>query len=138
MKPIPKELYIALKELEDHGYEAFLVGGAVRNYVLNTPIKDYDITTNADPNAIKMVFNKYRLYDIGKKHGTIAVLIGKYTFEITPYRLETRYKDHRHPDKVIFTNELKNDLKRRDFTINGIYLDRNLKIYDYVGGQEDL
>ena len=138
MKPIPKELYIALKELEDHGYEAFLVGGAVRNYVLNTPIKDYDITTNADPNAIKMVFNKYRLYDIGKKHGTIAVLIGKYTFEITPYRLETRYKDHRHPDKVIFTNELKNDLKRRDFTINALCLDSSDNIIDLFNGIDDI
>lgn len=138
MKKIPSQVKMIIRELENHGYEAFLVGGAVRNYVLNRPIEDYDITTNADPNAIKMIFNSYTIYDIGKKHGTVAVLIGKNKYEITPYRIEARYKDHRHPEKIVFTDSLKDDLKRRDFTINALCLDANNQIIDFFGGIEDI
>ncbi|MBR5341277.1 MAG: CCA tRNA nucleotidyltransferase [Erysipelotrichaceae bacterium] len=133
-----KQVKTVLSLLNENGYEAYLVGGAVRNILLKRKIEDYDVTTDADPNAIRMLFNNYRTYDIGKKHGTITVLIDSEKIEITPFRREDKYSDHRHPDKVEFTGNLKDDLKRRDFTINAMCLDRNGDLVDYFGGLEDL
>ena len=133
-----KQVKTVLSLLNENGYEAYLVGGAVRNILLKRKIEDYDVTTDADPNAIRMLFNNYRTYDIGKKHGTITVLIDSEKIEITPFRREDEYSDHRHPDKVEFTGNLKDDLKRRDFTINAMCLDRNGDLVDYFGGLEDL
>lgn len=138
MKVPVKELYTVLKLLENKGYEAYLVGGAVRDLVMGNPIKDYDITTNADPNAIKTVFQNYRTFDQGKRHGTISVLIGKIKFEITPFRLEGDYRDHRHPETVLFTADLEDDLKRRDFTINALCMDSNDRIIDLFDGIRDI
>ena len=133
-----RQVKTVLSLLNENGYEAYLVGGAVRNILLKRKIEDYDVTTDADPNAIRMLFNNYRTYDIGKKHGTITVLIDSEKIEITPFRREDEYSDHRHPDKVEFTGNLKDDLKRRDFTINAMCLDRNGDLVDYFGGLEDL
>lgn len=133
-----KELYDVLKRLEERGYEAYLVGGAVRDMVLGAPIKDYDITTNADPNAIRMAFQDHKTYDLGKKHGTVTVLAGTTKFEITPFRLEDDYRDHRHPETVLFTSDLKDDLKRRDFTINALCMDSNDQIIDLFDGIRDI
>ena len=133
-----KELYDVLKQLEERGYEAYLVGGAVRDMVLGAPIKDYDITTNADPNAIRMAFQDHKTYDLGKKHGTVTVLAGTTKFEITPFRLEDDYRDHRHPETVLFTSDLKDDLKRRDFTINALCMDSNDQIIDLFDGIRDI
>lgn len=133
-----KELYDVLKRLEERGYEAYLVGGAVRDMVLGAPIKDYDITTNADPNAIRMAFQDHKTYDLGKKHGTVTVLAGTTKFEITPFRLEDDYRDHRHPETVLFTSDLKDDLKRRDFTINALCMDSNDQIIDLFDGIKDI
>ena len=138
MARLKKEIFTVLKRLNDHGYEAFLVGGAVRNYLLNKPIEDYDITTNADPNAVKMLFSDYIVYDIGRKLGTVAIIINKTVFEITPYRTEADYSDHRHPDSITFSQNLLDDLKRRDFTINALCLDSNKQIIDYFNGVDDL
>lgn len=135
---IKDEALEALNILNDAGYEAYIVGGAVRDYLLGRPNSDYDITTNAYPNAIKMLFDRYTVYDIGKKHGTVAVHINHLPIEITPYRKEGQYNDHRHPKEVSFTNELQEDLKRRDFTINALAMDKDLKIVDCFGGIDDL
>lgn len=133
-----KELYDVLNELERKGYEAYLVGGAVRDMVLGVPIKDYDITTNADPNAIRMTFQDYKTYDLGKKHGTVTVLAGKTKFDITPFRLEDDYRDHRHPETVLFTADLEDDLKRRDFTINALCMNSKDQIIDLFDGIKDI
>ena len=135
---INKDIFTALNLLEEKGYEAFLVGGAVRNHLLTKTISDYDITTNADPNAIKMIFSNYHTYDIGKKLGTIIVVINKLKIDITPYRKESDYANHRRPETIEFSNNLKDDLKRRDFTINALCLDKNSNIIDLYKGIDDL
>lgn len=135
---IPENIKTALNILENGGYEAYLVGGAVRSLLLDQKINDFDVTTNADPNAIKMLFSSYRVYDIGKKFGTIRVLIGNDEIEITPFRSEGKYLDHRHPEEIFFTGSLKDDLKRRDFTINAMCLDQRDELIDYFGGLDDL
>ena len=135
---IKKTIKTALKRLNDHGYEAYIVGGALRDMLLEKKISDYDITTNAYPNAIKMIFADYICYDIGKKHGTVAIIIDSDKIDITPYRSEDNYLDHRHPSVIRFSNNLKEDLKRRDFTINALCMDINMNIIDYFNGIEDL
>ena len=132
------EVATVLSMLNDKGYEAYLVGGAVRNILLDMPINDYDIATNADPNAIKMIFADYVIYDVGKKHGTVAIIINKIKIEITPYRKEADYIDHRHPQEISFDATLEEDLKRRDFTINAMCLDKDLQVIDLFGGIDDL
>ena len=135
---IRKEIFTALNILEEKGYEAFLVGGAVRNHLMHKPIKDYDICTNADPNAIKLLFHDYTVHDIGKKLGTVVVIINKLKIDITPYRKEGKYSDHRRPDEIVFTNSLKEDLKRRDFTINALCMNSGKEVVDLFNGVEDL
>ena len=138
MIKVNKSALIALKLLNEKGYDAFIVGGAVRDILLKQDVYDYDITTNADPNAIKLVFSDYAKYDVGRKHGTINVLIDKDRIDITPYRKEEKYLDHRHPDYVSFDASLKDDLSRRDFTINAMCIDSNLNVIDYFNGIDDL
>ena len=138
MKKLNKTALTALKLLNEKGYEAFVVGGAVRDLLLNKDVYDYDITTNADPNSIKMVFSDYKTFDVGRKFGTVTVLIDKDKIDITPYRKEDNYKDHRHPDTVSFSTELKEDLSRRDFTINAMCIDKDLNVVDLFGGLDDL
>ncbi|MDO4940096.1 MAG: hypothetical protein Q4E33_00205 [Erysipelotrichaceae bacterium] len=133
-----KQIKEALTILNNKGYEAFLVGGAVRNYMLHKKVTDYDITTNADPNAIKMCFSNYQQYDIGKDLGTIIVLIDKVKIDITPYRKEGVYTNHRRPNKIEYASNLKQDLKRRDFTINALCMNKDEEIVDYFNGIKDL
>lgn len=130
--------YTALLKLNEKGYEAYLVGGGVRNFLLNMEIHDYDITTNADPNAIRMIFNDYPIYDLGKKLGTVGVKIDDDIIEITPFRKEGRYDDHRHPNEIEFAEKLVDDLCRRDFTVNALCMDKDEKITDFYGGIDDL
>ena len=138
MKKLNRSALKALTLLNEKGYEAFVVGGAVRDLLLGKNVYDYDITTNADPNAIKMVFDDYARYDLGKKHGTVTVIIDKDKIDITPYRKEDHYSDHRHPDLINFSSDLKEDLSRRDFTINALCMDKDSKITDMFGGVDDL
>lgn len=135
---IVKPVKTVLEILNLNGYEAYIVGGAVRSMLLNVPIEDYDITTNADPNAIKLLFQDYTIYDIGKKHGTVTVLIDRLKIDITPFRKESNYFDHRHPSKVEFTSSLVEDVKRRDFTINALCMDKDENIIDLFDGIHDL
>ncbi len=138
MIKIIKTVYEILDTLNSKGYEGYLVGGAVRNTLLKLPIDDYDITTNASPNEIKDIFKEYTLYKVGEKHGTIAILKDNLKIEITTFRSDLDYKDHRHPESVIFTKSLEEDLKRRDFTINALCLDKKGNLIDKVNGLNDL
>lgn len=127
-----------LKQLNDNGYEAFVVGGCVRDMLMDIPPHDYDITTSATPDEIKQIFKDYRVIETGLKHGTVTVLFNSESYEITTYRIESTYSDSRHPDHVIFTRSLKEDLARRDFTVNAIAYNPSVGIIDPFNGQGDI
>ncbi|CAM3417009.1 CCA tRNA nucleotidyltransferase [Nosocomiicoccus ampullae] len=128
-----KEANLILDTLQKNGFEAYFVGGSVRDYLMNVDIGDIDITTNALPEDIQNIFP--RTIDVGVEHGTVIVVINKTPFEVTTYRTETTYSDYRRPDSVSFTTSIKEDLARRDFTMNAIAMDRMFKIYDPYNGQ---
>ena len=129
---------IVLNELNKKGFEAFLIGGSVRDAIMNRKSGDIDITTNALPQEIKKVFENYRVVETGIKHGTVTVIVEGESVEVTTYRCEGKYSDNRHPDFVSFSKNLRDDVVRRDFTINGIAMDSDGKIYDFVGGVADI
>ena len=124
--------YNIIDELERAGFEAFVVGGAVRDFLRNAPVNDVDITTNATPLEVKALFS--RTVDIGIEHGTVLVVVDE-PIEVTTYRSETTYSDFRRPDKVKFVRTLKEDLQRRDFTINAMALTKEDRLVDYFGGR---
>ena len=107
-----------INNLQLHGYEAFAVGGCVRDSILARRPEDWDITTSARPDEIKKLFR--RTVDTGIEHGTVTVLLGKDHYEVTTYRVDGAYEDNRHPKEVRFTTRLEEDLRRRDFTINAM------------------
>lgn len=125
-----------LRQLHDAGYEAFFVGGAVRDYLLGIQSGDVDITTNAHPEEVQRLFERTIL--TGKAFGTITVLHGGYAYEVTTYRSETQYDNHRHPSQIQFADDVRDDLSRRDFTINQLLMDEKGTIHDHHGGQDDL
>lgn len=134
MKPfiIPIEVNQIIKTLNQNGYEAYIVGGCVRDFLLGYEPKDWDITTSAFPLEVKNVFS--HTYDTGIKHGTITILLNNKSFEVTTYRIEGDYKDFRHPENVIFTDKINNDLSRRDFTMNSIaYHEKNGFVDPFCG-----
>ncbi len=128
----------AVEMLRNNSFEAFLIGGSVRDYIMNLPIGDIDITTNATPSEVKKVFKDFRVIETGIKHGTVTVLIDNEPLEITTYRSESTYSDNRHPDSVSFSKKLSDDVVRRDFTMNGVAYDFNEGFCDLVGGIEDI
>lgn len=133
---IPEKAKQIINQLEQAGYEAYVVGGPVRDCILGKCPTDWDITTSASPYQVKEIFS-YTI-DTGIAHGTVTVMMGKEPFEVTTYRVDGEYKDHRRPEEVCFTKSLKEDLLRRDFTINAMaYNDRD-GLIDYYGGIEDL
>ena len=136
--PLPSYVRKALRALNDAGYEAYVVGGAVRSWLLGIEIHDYDLTTSALPEEMEQVFHEQKIVETGIKHGTITVLFGRKPVEITTYRTETGYQDHRHPDHVAFTRSLKEDCARRDFTINALCYGLKDGLIDFYGGREDL
>ena len=125
-----------LEKFNEAGYEAYFVGGCVRDYLLNDDFSDIDITTNALPDEVKKIFRKS--IDTGIQHGTVTILINGDSFEVTTFRTEDDYIDHRTPEKVEFVSDLKEDLDRRDFTINAMALDSKGKLYDYHCGEKHL
>ncbi len=127
-----------IDRLEKGGFEAFAVGGCVRDLLMGIPAHDYDITTNAATDEIKAVFSDYKTVDTGIKHGTVTVIVENEPFEITTYRLESTYSDNRHPDKVVFTRRLEDDLSRRDFTVNSIAFSPSRGFVDLFGGKSDI
>lgn len=129
---IPHHANEVLRTLHDAGYEAFVVGGCVRDSILNRTPGDWDITTSAKPEEVKTLFR--RTVDTGIQHGTVTVLIGSDAYEVTTYRVDGEYKDGRHPESVTFTASLLEDLKRRDFTINAMaYSDKDGLIDEFDG-----
>ena len=133
---LPVNVREIITTLESAGYEAYAVGGCVRDTLLNKEPDDWDITTSATPEQAKELFA--RTIDTGIQHGTITVLIGKETYEVTTYRIDGEYEDSRHPKEVIFTSNLLEDLKRRDFTINAMAYNDRSGIVDAFGGMQDL
>ncbi|MEH7117895.1 CCA tRNA nucleotidyltransferase [Neobacillus vireti] len=122
-----------INQLEDSGFQAYFVGGSVRDYLLNRPISDVDIATSATPYEVKEIFP--RTVDIGIEHGTVLVLFQNKSYEVTTFRTEAEYQDYRRPKEVAFIRNLDDDLKRRDFTMNAIAMDRNGKLIDPFDGQ---
>lgn len=128
--------YKIIQRLEDNGYETVFVGGAVRDYVLGKPAKDIDIATSAEPDEVKALFQN--TVDIGIAHGTVLVIVDGEPIEVTTFRTEGAYTDHRRPDEVLFVKSLREDLLRRDFTINALAMRKDGQLVDLFGGQKDL
>ncbi len=133
---IPKNVSTIIKILESHGYEAFAVGGCVRDTILGRVPDDWDITTSALPQQVKDIFHK--TIDTGLQHGTVTVRIGGENYEVTTYRIDGEYTDGRHPDCVQYTTDLVEDLKRRDFTINAMAYNPSVGLIDAFDGMHDL
>ena len=133
---LPGEVELIISELEKKGFEAWAVGGCIRDSVLNRKPGDWDITTNAKPAEVKSIFK--RTVDTGIQHGTVTVLIKDKSFEVTTYRLDGKYEDSRHPCEVTFTADLVEDLKRLDFTINAMAYNSRAGLVDAFGGVEDI
>lgn len=133
----PKVNYI-IGKIYENDYEAYIVGGCVRDIILGIEPNDYDITTSATPKTIKKIFEEYKCIETGIEHGTISVVIDGDIYEITTYRIEGKYKDHRRPESVDFTSKLSEDLKRRDFTINAMAYNEKEGLIDLFGGTTDI
>ncbi len=127
-----------IKTLENSGFEAYAVGGAVRDFLRGVDYSDVDITTSATPDEMLEVFKDYKVFKTGIKHGTITVAVDGENVEITTFRTEKGYSDNRRPDEVTFVRNLEVDLKRRDFTINAMAFNKNTGVVDLFGGQADL
>jgi len=127
-----------LSVLENAGFEAYLVGGCVRDTLMKRPFHDTDITTNALPEQIMNAFREYKTVPTGIKHGTVTVISDGVPYEITTYRIDGEYSDSRRPDSVEFTSSLREDLARRDFTVNAVAMNSKGEISDFFGGKEDI
>lgn len=133
---LPKQVKQIIDTLQSQGYEAYAVGGCVRDAMLGREPQDWDITTSALPKQVKALFR--RTIDTGIQHGTVTVLLDKEGFEVTTYRVDGKYEDGRHPTEVSFTVSLSEDLKRRDFTINAMAYNETEGLVDLFHGAEDL
>ena len=131
---IPDYVENIIKKLEEKNYEAYVVGGSVRDLLIGREPSDYDITTNALPEEIEEVFKEYRTLEVGKKFGTIVVIQSEGVVEVTTFRLDGEYIDGRRPEEVYFSKDLKEDLSRRDFTINAMAYNEQVGIVDYFDG----
>ncbi len=135
---LPSPVAQALSLLNRSGYEAYVVGGCVRDSLMGKRPEDWDITTNAAPTEMQTVFAGYRTIETGLKHGTLTVLVEDMPLEITTYRIDGTYSDSRRPDSVTFTSRLREDLQRRDFTINALAYHPETGIVDHFSGLADL
>ena len=133
---LPEKVNQIIHKLQANGYEAYAVGGCVRDSLLGRVPEDWDITTSALPEETKALFS--HTFDTGIEHGTVTVLLDKDTFEVTTYRIDGKYEDSRHPLEVTFTRSLTEDLLRRDFTINAMAYNDDSGIIDKFGGFKDL
>lgn len=133
---IPSGAEEIINRINEAGYEAYVVGGCVRDSLLGREPNDWDITTSANPYEVKALFR--RTIDTGLKHGTVTILMGDDQYEVTTYRIDGDYSDGRHPDNVTYTSLLSDDLKRRDFTINAMAYHPEIGLVDLFGGESDL
>lgn len=145
MNTIPRKIISIIETIENEGFSVYLVGGSVRDLILGIEPNDWDIATNGTPDEIEGIFGKlddYRIKTLGKKHGTITLFESDNSrtalSEITTFRIDGRYSDARHPDSVKFSSSLSEDLRRRDFTINALAMDKNGKIIDPLMGLKDI
>ncbi|MCR5485797.1 MAG: CCA tRNA nucleotidyltransferase [Clostridiales bacterium] len=140
MKPmyLPDEIKTIMSSLSDGGFENYVVGGCVRDHLMGNTPNDYDMTTNALPEQVKDCLGEYRIIDTGIKHGTVTVIINGMPVEITTFRTDGDYKDNRHPDSVSFTGNIKDDLSRRDFTVNAVAYAPQTGFVDLFGGRDDI
>lgn len=133
---LPEKAKQVLRTISEAGYEAYIVGGCVRDSILGREPEDWDITTSATPEQVKELFP--RTIDTGIQHGTVTVMLEHEGFEVTTYRIDGKYEDNRHPREVTFTPSLTEDLKRRDFTINAMAYNEESGLVDLFGGLEDI
>ncbi|BCZ46344.1 polynucleotide adenylyltransferase [Clostridium gelidum] len=133
---IPQDVKFIINTLMNNGYESYIVGGCVRDSIMQRHPKDWDITTKANPEEVIKLFDKVVL--TGLKHGTVTVMINKEGYEVTTYRADGEYEDNRHPKEVKFVSSLKEDLARRDFTINAMAYNEKDGLIDHFGGMKDL
>lgn len=133
---LPQDVLYIIKTLNQAGHQAYIVGGCVRDTILHTQPKDWDITTSAKPEETKKLFS--HTFDTGIQHGTITVVLNHTNYEVTTYRIEGEYEDCRHPSGVTFTNNLQEDLLRRDFTMNAIAYHPEEGYLDFFHGMEDI
>ncbi len=133
---LPEKVQYIISEIQAAGFEAYAVGGCVRDSILGRVPDDWDITTSAKPEQIKEIFP--RTIDTGIQHGTVTVMLQKEGFEVTTYRIDGKYEDSRHPKEVTFTSNLAEDLRRRDFTINAMAYNETEGLVDIFGGREDM
>ncbi len=135
---LPAYVLTVLEQLNKNGFEAYVVGGCVRDMLLGLVPGDFDVCTGATPEEIQTCFADYRTIPTGIKHGTVTVISGGHPVEITTYRVDGTYSDSRHPDGVRFTSSLQEDLARRDFTVNAMAYHPERGLVDLYGGREDL
>ncbi len=133
---VPQKGQYIIDTIRNAGFDAYVVGGCVRDSILNREPEDWDITTSAKPEQVKALFA--RTIDTGLQHGTVTVMLDKDGFEVTTYRLDGEYEDGRHPKSVTFTSDLEEDLKRRDLTINAMAYNDREGLVDLFGGMDDL
>lgn len=133
---LPEKVAFIINTIEEAGYEAYAVGGCVRDSILRRIPDDWDITTSAKPEEVKALFR--RTIDTGLQHGTVTVMLDKEGYEVTTYRIDGIYEDSRHPKEVTFTANLVEDLKRRDFTINAMAYNESTGLVDVFGGMRDI
>lgn len=135
---LPEGAREIITRLRQNGYEAYIVGGSVRDSLLGLSPSDYDVTTSATPDAVKRVFSDKKTVDTGILHGTVTVIIDGKPYEVTTYRVDGDYTDLRHPEEVSFTRDLREDAARRDFTVNAMAYSDKEGLRDFFGGEEDL
>ena len=135
---IPPHALTVVERLERYGYEAYVVGGCVRDSLMGRCPKDWDVCTNALPEEVLRVFKRFHVIKTGLQHGTVTVMVDKQPVEVTTFRIDGNYTDNRHPDSVNFVSRVEEDLARRDFTINAMAYNPARGLVDAFGGQEDL
>ncbi|MBR5773515.1 MAG: HDIG domain-containing protein, partial [Clostridia bacterium] len=135
---LPACIQYVISTLNDNGYESFIVGGCVRDYLMGKTPHDYDVTTSATPEQVKTCFNNNKVIETGIKHGTVTVLVDGESVEITTYRIDGEYKDNRHPELVTFSKTIDEDLRRRDFTVNAIAYNPEKGFVDLFNGIQDI
>ncbi len=135
---LPENVKLILDLLDKSSYEAYIVGGCVRDSLMNKEPHDWDICTSAMPEQMEQVFKDFKIIPTGLKHGTLSIVIGDELYEVTTFRIDGEYEDNRHPKDVEFVSDIKLDLMRRDFTINAMAYNEKVGIVDLICGQEDI
>ena len=135
---IPDNVKIILESLKNAGFEAYCVGGAVRDSIMGVTPGDWDITTSALPEETRELFKDFRTVDTGLKHGTLTVIIDRTPYEVTTFRIDGEYGDNRHPENVTFTSKIGDDLARRDFTVNTLCMNSRGEVLDILNIKKDI